>query len=71
MKKIIYQNYHKHSMYSNARVPDCVATYEAYANKAKEYGHEILSSVEHGWQGRYIETYEVAKTHGLKFLFWH
>jgi len=66
---MIYQNYHKHTMYSNARVPDSVATYEQYAIKAKEYGHSILSSVEHGWQGRYIEVFEIAQKHNLVFLF--
>jgi len=66
---MIYQNYHKHSMYSNVRVPDSVASYQQYADKAKEYGQSILSSVEHGWQGRYIETYEIAKETGLKMLF--
>jgi len=66
---MIYQNYHKHTMYSNVRVPDSVASYAQYAEKAKEYGHSILSSVEHGWQGRYIEAYEIAHKEGLKLLF--
>lgn len=28
-----------------------------------------MSSCEHGWQGRYIECYDLAKQYGLKFLF--
>lgn len=44
-------------------------TYEDYAKRAVEFGHSILSSCEHGWQGRYIECYDLAKQYGLKFLF--
>lgn len=44
-------------------------TYEDYAKRAVELGHSILSSCEHGWQGRYIECYDLAKRYGLKFLF--
>lgn len=44
-------------------------TYEDYAKHAVELGHSILSSCEHGWQGRYIECYDLAKQYGLKFLF--
>lgn len=50
-------------------IADSVETTENYAKRAKELGHSILSSCEHGWQGRYIETYEVAKKYDLKFLF--
>lgn len=44
-------------------------TYEDYAKRAVELGHSILSSCEHGWQGRYIECHDIAKQYGLKFLF--
>lgn len=64
-----YQNYHKHSYYSNLSTPDSVTSYEDYAKRAVELGHKILSSVEHGNQGRYIECYELAKQYDLKFLF--
>ncbi|WP_279217327.1 PHP domain-containing protein [Butyricicoccus sp. AM05-1] len=65
----MFQNYHKHTTYSNPRVSDSVVTYEDYAKRAVELGHSILSSCEHGWQGRYIECYDLAKQYGLKFLF--
>lgn len=42
---------------------------EDYARRASELGHGIISSCEHGWQGRYIECYELAKKYGLKFVF--
>ena len=33
-----------------------------------ELGHKLISSCEHGWQGRYIECYELANQYDLKFL---
>lgn len=65
----MFQNYHNHKQYTNVLVSDSICTTQEYAKRAKELGHSILSSCEHGWQGRYIETYEVAKDTGLKFLF--
>lgn len=56
-------------MYTNARIPDSVVTNEDYAIRAKELGHGIISGVEHGNAGRYIEGYELAKKHDLKFIF--
>lgn len=50
-------------------MPDSTATNEQYAIRAKELGHTILSSCEHGYQGRYIECYNLAKKYDLKFLF--
>lgn len=65
----IFQNYHRHSMYTNIRISDSTAKNEDYAKRAQELGHGIISSVEHGFQGRYIEGYELAKKYDLKFLF--
>ena len=67
--KMNYQNYHKHSYYTNARISDSVVSYEDYAKKAVFLGQKVLSSVEHGWQGRYIECYEIAHKYDLKFVF--
>jgi DNA polymerase III alpha subunit len=64
-----YQNYHRHSYYSNVLVPDVVVSNEDFAIRAVELGHKILSGVEHGWCGRSIEGYELAKKHDLKFVF--
>jgi DNA polymerase III alpha subunit len=69
MEAKVFQNYHKHSMYSNIRVPDSVERIENYAKRASELGHGIISSVEHGWQGRYIEAYKASKQYNLKFVF--
>ena len=64
-----YQNYHKHDHYTNPIVPDSVVSPRDYAIRASELGHKILSSVNHGWAGRYIEHYELAIEYDLKFLF--
>lgn len=66
---LVYQNYHRHSHYTNTRVPDSVVTNEDYAKRAVELGQTILSSCEHGWQGNYAECYDLAKANGLKLLF--
>ena len=64
-----YQNYHKHSMYTNVIMIDSCVYPEDYAKRAKELNHELLSCCEHGYGGRYIESYELAKEYNLKFLF--
>lgn len=63
------QNYHTHKSYSNIFVADSAAVNEDYAKRAVELGHKVISSVEHGWQGYYFETYELAKKYDLKFIF--
>lgn len=63
------QNYHRHTSYSNIYVSDSAAVNEDYAKRAVELGHKVISSVEHGWQGYYFETYELAKKYDLKFIF--
>jgi DNA polymerase III alpha subunit (gram-positive type) len=50
-------------------ITDSACSQEAYAIRAKELGSSILASTEHGWQGNYYETYELAKKYGLKFIF--
>jgi len=62
-------NYHRHSHYSNVLTPDSSITNEQYAIRAKELGHKILVSMEHGFQGNYFETFALAKKHGLKFVY--
>ena len=63
-----YCNYHRHSYYTNPRVSDTVASPEDYAKRAIEVGDPILSSCQHGWQGRYITEYELAHKYDLKCL---
>ena len=60
------QNWHRHSSYSNIYVADSAVSNEDYAKRAVEVGHKAISSVEHGWQGYYFQTYELAKKYNLK-----
>lgn len=64
----VFQNYHRHAMYTNVRISDSAVTPKDYAERAKALGHGILSSAEHGWQGNYFETVRLAKEYGLKPL---
>lgn len=61
-------NYHKHSHYTNVRISDSTVSMKDYAERAKELGHGIISSAEHGWQGNYFDTIQLAKQYGLKPL---
>ncbi len=49
--------------------PDSAIDIEDYAKRCVEIGSKVLSSVEHGWQGQYYNTYDVAKKYDLKFIF--
>lgn len=53
------QNYHNHKWFSNVLVADCPTSYEAYIKRAKELGHKVISSVEHGYQSNYYVPYEL------------
>ncbi|EQC1535554.1 PHP domain-containing protein [Clostridium botulinum] len=64
-----FQNYHRHTSYSNTQTPDSGAMNEDYAKRAKELNQGIISSCEHGFQGNYWETYDLAKKYNLKFIF--
>jgi DNA polymerase III alpha subunit len=66
---LTYQCYHRHSYFTNPRIADSVVSNESYAKRAVELGHGIISTMEHGWQGRYIEGYELAQKYDLKFVF--
>ena len=66
---IKFQNFHRHSSYSNIFTPDSSVMIEDYAKRAVELEHKILSSCEHGWQGHYYNTYDLAKKYNLKFIF--
>ena len=69
MSNLIFQNYHKHTYWSNIKVADSATSYEEYCQRAVELGHGIISSLEHGWQGHYIECHQLAEKYNLKFLF--
>lgn len=43
----IIQNYHRHSFYTNIKIPDSATYNEDYAKRAVELGHEIIVSLLH------------------------
>lgn len=65
------QNYHCHKSFSNINTSfkDSAMLYDSYAKRALELGHDVLSSVEHGWQGNYLRCYQAAQKYGLKFVY--
>lgn len=68
-KNLTYQNYHRHSSYSNTLIADSGAMNVDYATRAVELNHGILSSCEHGFQGNYWETFSLAEKYNLKFIY--
>ena len=64
-----FQNYHRHSHYSNIILHDSVATNEDYCKRAKELGHSIISSCEHGTPGNYRECAELAEKYDLRWRY--
>lgn len=63
-----YINYHSHSFYSNIVTPDVVISNSDRANRTVELRIPVLSGVEHGTSGRFIEIIELAKKNNLKPL---
>ena len=64
-----YNNYHKHTMYSNLRTLDCISKPIDYINRAKELGHTTYFTTEHGYQGNVFEAHTLCKEHGLKCIY--
>lgn len=64
-----YENWHKHTKYSNIMTPDSIISIEDIAKRAVELGHKTLSTVEHGYAGNVFEYYDIAKKYGLKLVF--
>ena len=64
-----YNNYHKHTMYSNLRTLDCVSKPIDYIKRAKELGHTTYFTTEHGYQGNIFEAYTLCQENALKCIF--
>ncbi|GCD11713.1 PHP domain-containing protein [Clostridium tagluense] len=72
----IYQNYHKHTSYSNVYTKDSPLVTNDYLVKMKEIGgKQIYSTVEHGFQSPYFRVYDEleefnrANETDIKFIF--
>lgn len=68
-ERVRYNNYHKHTMYSNLRTLDCVSKPINYINRAKELGHTTYFTTEHGYQGNIFEAYTLCQDNDLKCIF--
>ena len=64
-----YNNYHKHSMYSNVRTLDSDTKPIDYIKRAKELGHTTYFTTEHGFQGNIFEAFTLCQEYGLKCVF--
>ena len=64
-----YNNYHRHTMYSNLRTLDCVSKPIDYINRAKELNHTTYFTTEHGYQGNIFEAYTLCQENDLKCIF--
>jgi len=64
-----YNNYHKHTHYSNIFTPDCIIKPIDYAKRAIELGHTTICTTEHGYAGNVFEYHDIAKEFGLKLIF--
>ena len=65
-----YNNYHKHTHYSNLRSLDVIVKPIDYINRIKELDKDkgIYFTTEHGYQGNVYEAYTLCKENGLKLL---
>ena len=64
-----YNNYHKHTCYSNLRTLDCVSKPIDYIKRAKELGHNTYFTTEHGWGGNIWEAYRLCKENNIKCIY--
>ena len=64
-----YNNYHKHTYYSNLRTLDTITSPEAYMKRAVELGHTTYFTGEHGFQGNLYETQTLCEKYNLKPIY--
>lgn len=65
----MYQNYHRHTDYSNFVITDSVVSNEDYCKRALEVGARIISSCEHGTPGNWHQCASLAEKYGLKWRY--
>lgn len=64
-----YNNYHKHTHYSNIKTLDCVSKPVDYIERAVELGHTTYFTTEHGYQGNIYEAYTLCQQYDLKCIY--
>lgn len=64
-----YNNYHKHTHYSNISTLDCLVKPIDYINRAKELGHTTYFTTEHSYAGNIFEAHKLCNENGLKPIY--
>ena len=64
-----YNNYHKHTHYSNIKTLDCISKPEDYIKRAVELGHTTYFTTEHGFQGNIYEAHTLCEQYGLRCVY--
>ena len=64
-----YNNYHKHTHYSNIKTLDCISKPEDYMKRAVELGHDTYFTTEHGFQGNIYEAHTLCEKYGLRCIY--
>ena len=64
-----YNNYHKHTHYSNIKTLDCISKPEDYIKRAVELGHTTYFTTEHGFQGNIYEAHTLCEQYGIKCIY--
>ena len=64
-----YNNFHKHTHYSNIKTLDCISKPEDYIKRAVELGHTTYFTTEHGFQGNIYEAHTLCEQYGLKCIY--
>lgn len=62
-----FENYHKHTDFSNYGLGDSGEIIDSYIDKIKEIKSKCLFSGEHGWQGDHFAVYDIAEKSQLKY----
>lgn len=64
-----YNNFHKHTHYSNIKTLDCISKPEDYIKRAVELGHTTYFTTEHGFQGNIYEAHTLCEQYGLRCVY--
>ena len=64
-----YNNYHKHTHYSNIKTLDCISKPEDYIKRAVELGHTTYFTTEHGFQGNIYEAHTLCEQYNLRCIY--
>ena len=64
-----YNNYHKHTHYSNLSTLDSCSKPIDYIKRAKELGQDLYFTTEHGWQGNIFEAFELCRDNNIKPIY--